>query len=288
LERVYVTGAKGMLGKAIVSIFGERCELYPSDLEEIDIRCSDLIISDICRYDPDFVIHCAAMTDVDRCEEEPEQAYVTNALGTRHVAIACQRTNAVMVYINTGSVYDGRKPTPYTEYDDPNPVNVYGRSKYAGELIVKELLSRYYIFYTCWMFGGGPEDKKFVPKILDLARSQRELRVVNDKTGSPTYTVDMARAISRFIDSGLFGKYHCVNEGSVTRFEVAQAILAAAGIDTCTLIPVSSKTFDLPAPRPGNESLRNYNFELLGLDMMRDWRSALTEYVQATFHREGA
>jgi dTDP-4-dehydrorhamnose reductase len=283
LQRVYVTGTKGMLGKSIVPIFRERYEVYPTDLEEVDICRFDLIVDDICRCKPDLVIHLAAMTDVDRCEQEPDKAYLTNALGTRHVALACQRANAVMVYINTGSVYDGRKPTPYTEYDTPAPVNVYGRSKYAGELFVKDLLSRHYIFYTCWMFGGGPLDKKFVPKIIDLAKSQREVRVVNDKTGSPTYTVDMAKAIFRFIDSGLFGKYHCVNKGSATRFEVAEAILEAAGINDCTLVPVASATFDLPAPRPGNESMRNYNFELLGLDMMRDWRSALEDYIEATF-----
>jgi dTDP-4-dehydrorhamnose reductase len=284
LQRVYVTGIKGMLGKAIVPVFRERYEVYPTDLEEVDICQPDLIMEDIGRCNPGFVLHLAAMTDVDRCEEEPDKAYLTNALGTRNVALACQRANAIMVYINTGSVYDGRKPTPYTEYDTPDPGNVYGRSKYAGELIVKELLSSYYIFYTCWMFGGGPLDKKFVPKIIDLAGRQKQLRVVNDKTGSPTYTVDMAKAIFRFIESGLFGKYHCVNRGSATRFEVAEAILEAAGIVNCELMPVSSDEFDLPAPRPANESMRNYNFELLGLDMMRDWRSALEEYIKATFH----
>jgi dTDP-4-dehydrorhamnose reductase len=180
-------------------------------------------------------------------------------------------------------VYNGEKIEPYTEYDDPDPISVYGRSKYAGELMVRELLSRYFIFYTCWMFGGGPLDKKFVAKIVDLARNKSELRVVDDKFGSPTYTVDMARAIFEFIGSGQYGRYHCVNRGSVSRFEVARAILESAGLDRCTIVPVSSAEFDLPAPRPDNESLRNYNFELLGLDLMRDWREALDEYITDTF-----
>jgi len=272
-----------MLGRAVSRLFGERYDLFPEDLEEVDVRRSDIIIEEICRYEPDMVLHLAAMTDVDRCELEPDEAYRVNALGTRNVALACQRSNAVMVYINTGSIYDGSKETPYTEYDAPGPVNVYGRSKYAGELYVRELLSRFYIFYTCWMFGGGPEDKKFVAKIIDLAKNNRELRIVEDKRGSPTYTADMASAMFRFVESGLYGRYHCVNVGSVNRFEVATAVLQTAGIEGCSLIPVSSSAFDLPAPRPANESMRNYNFELLGLDMMRDWRSALSEYISATF-----
>lgn len=283
MKRIYITGAKGMLGRAVSRTFGERYDLFPPDLGEIDIRVPDLIIEDICRYGPDMVLHLAAMTDVDRCELEPDEAYRVNALGTRNVALACQRSNAVMVYVNTGSIYDGSKETPYIEYDSPGPVNVYGRSKYAGELYVRELLSRYYIFYTCWMFGGGPEDKKFVAKIIDLARNKRELRVVDDKRGSPTYTVDMASAMFRFVESGLFGRYHCVNKGSVNRFEVARAVLEAAGIEECSLVPVHSSEFRLPAPRPANESMRNYNLELLGFDMMREWRSALDEYVESTF-----
>lgn len=283
MKRIYITGAQGMLGKAVSRLFGERYDLFPVDLGEVDISSSDLIIDDICRHEPDLVMHLAAMTDVDGCEEEPDEAYRVNALGTRNVALACQRSGAIMAYVNTGSIYDGSKETPYIEYDTPGPVNVYGRSKYAGELYVRELLSRYYIFYTCWMFGGGPEDKKFVAKIIDLARSNRELRIVDDKKGSPTYTVDMATTMLSFIETGLYGRYHCVNRGSVNRFEVASAILEAAGIADCRLLPVSSSEFDLPAPRPSNESMRNYNLELLGMDMMRDWRSALREYVASTF-----
>ena len=283
MKRIYITGAQGMLGKAVTHLFRDRFDLFPADLSEVDIRQPDLIIEDIQRHEPDLVLHLAAMTDVDRCEEEPDEAFSINALGTRNVALACQRSNAVMVYINTGSIYDGSKDTPYIEYDAPGPVSVYGRSKYAGEIYVRELLSSYYIFYTCWMFGGGPEDKKFVAKIIDLARKNKELRVVDDKKGSPTYTVDMASAMLRFIETGLYGRYHCVNRGSVNRLEVASAVLEAAGIEDCILLPVSSSEFDLPAPRPANESMRNYNFELLGLEMMRDWRSAIFEYVKSTF-----
>ena len=270
-----------MLGQALVPIFRERYEVFPTDLEECDVRNADLVKKEICSCEPRFILHLAAMTDVDACEKNPDEAYRTNTIGTRNVALACQHCDAVFVYINTGSVYDGRKPTPYTEFDTPNPQSVYARSKYQGELIVRDLCTKFYIFYAGWMFGGGSDDKKFVAKIMDLARERSELPVVDDKFGSPTYTADLSRAVFEFLESGLFGKYHCVNEGCASRFEVAGEILRAADITDCRLVPVSSAEFPLPAPRPRMEAMRNYHFELLGLNLLRGWREALGEYIRS-------
>jgi dTDP-4-dehydrorhamnose reductase len=271
-----------MLGRALVPIFHKRYEVFPTDLEECDVRNKDLVMEEICGCKPRFVLHLAAMTDVDGCEKDPDEAFRTNTLGTRNVALACQRCNAVMVYINTGSVYNGSKPTPYIEFDTPDPMSIYARSKYQGELIVRDLLSEFYIFYAGWMFGGGSEDKKFVAKIMDLAGSRSELGIVDDKFGSPTYTVDLSTAIFDFIESGLYGKYHCVNVGCASRFEVAEEILRISGITDCSLTPVSSAEFPLPAPRPRMEAMRNYHFELLGLDPTRPWREALEDYITST------
>jgi dTDP-4-dehydrorhamnose reductase len=188
-----------------------------------------------------------------------------------------------MIYLSTGMVYDGRKESPYTEFDTPSPINVYARSKYHGELAMRDLLSRFYIFYTCWLYGGGPGDKKFVAKIVERARSSSELKVVNDKFGSPTHAGDLAKTIFDFLESGLYGKYHCANVGCVNRFEMAQEILKAAGITRCTLVPASSDEFPLPASRPRMEAMRNYHFELLGLSPMRGWRGALSEYIGTAF-----
>lgn len=271
-----------MLGQALVPIFSERYEVFPTDLEECDVRNIDLVKKEICSCNPKFVLHLAAMTDVDACEREPDEAYRTNTIGTRNVALACQHCDATMVYINTGSVYDGCKPTPYIEFDTPNPQSVYAKSKYQGEIIVRDLLMKFFIFYAGWMFGGGSDDKKFVAKIIDLARENKSLSVVDDKFGSPTFTADLARASFDFIESGLYGKYHCVNVGCASRFEVAEEILRIAGITSCRLVPVSSAAFPLPAPRPRMEAMRNYHFELLDLDLLRDWREALEEYIRAT------
>jgi dTDP-4-dehydrorhamnose reductase len=283
VDRIYITGAQGMLGRTIVPLFRRRYEVYPPDLSEPDIRNADTIIEDIRRASPRFVIHLAAITDVDGCELNPDEAYRVNALGTRNVALACQASNATMVYVSTGMVYGGNKETPYTEFDPLSPVNVYARSKYFGELAMKDLLSRFYIFYTCWLFGGGPNDKKFVARIMQRARSTKEIKVVNDKYGSPTYAADFGKAMFDFVESGLYGKYHCANPGCVNRFEMAKEILDIAGIGSCAVVPASSDEFPLPAPRPRMEALRNYNFELLGMDPMRDWREALREYLTTAF-----
>jgi dTDP-4-dehydrorhamnose reductase len=272
-----------MLGKAAVPVFAERYDVFPFDFHETDVRDEDAIASEIRRAKPKFVLHLAAMTDVDGCETNPEEARRINAAGTRNVALACRACDAIMIYVSTGMVYDGRKESPYIEFDPISPANEYARSKYEGELTIRDLLPRFYIFYTCWLFGGGPDDKKFVAKIVERARMSRELKAVNDKFGSPTYTADLARGIFGFIESGLYGKYHCVNTGCASRLDMAREILAAAGIVNCSLAGVSSSEFPLPAPRPRMEAMRNYGFELLGLVPMRGWKEALDEYVAATF-----
>lgn len=282
MDRVYITGAKGMLGQALVPILKKRYDVFPTDLEECDVRDLGIVIEEICSSNPRFVFHLAAMTDVDGCERNPDEAYRTNTIGTRNVALACQNCDATMIYINTGSVYNGQKPEPYIEFDTPDPMSVYAKSKYQGELYVRDLLAKFYIFYAGWMFGGGPDDKKFVAKIIELARKNDTLKIVDDKFGSPTYTVDLSRAIFDFVESGLYGKYHCVDYGYASRFEVAGEILKIAGIKDCRLEPVSSAEFPLPAPRPRMEAMRNYHFDLLGLDLLRDWREALSDYIRST------
>jgi dTDP-4-dehydrorhamnose reductase len=283
MDRIYVTGVRGMLGRAVVPLFRDAYEIFPADLGEPDVCDAELIADEIARCRPRYVLHLAAMTDVDGCEADPEGAFRINERGTRNVALACRRCDAVLVYISTGMTYNGRKESPYVESDTPDPINVYARSKYGGELAVRELLPRSYIFYTCWLFGGGRDDKKFAAKIIDSAKGSRELKAVTDKFGSPTYTLDLAAAIRRFIDTGLYGKYHCANTGVATRYDMAEVILKAARIENCRVVPVSSDAFQLRAPRPRMEALRNYNFELLGLTPMRGWREALAEYVATTF-----
>lgn len=278
--RILVTGAKGMMGSDLCPVLQKNHQVLATDIAEMDVRESEWV-SDTCHeFKPDVVMHLAALTNVDDCEKRPNEAFRTNALGTQNVALACQEIGATMVYVSTISVFDGKKPTPYMEFDRPNPQSYYSLAKYEGERIVQSLLTRYYIVRAGWMFGGGLEDKKFVAKIVDLACVRPELKVVNDKIGSPTYTLDISRAIEQLIQTRLYGLYHIVNaNGCVSRYELACAILKYAGITNCQVIPVTSAEFPLPAPRPRMEAAVNYYLGLRGMNWMRDWRLALREYL---------
>ena len=282
--RILVTGANGMLGTDLCrELEAAGYDFLVTDIDNMDVRDPEQIRGVFESFRPEHVFHLAAMTDVDFCEQAPEQAYKTNSVGTQLIALACQNADIPMTYISTISVFDGSKPTPYTEFDLPNPQSWYSRAKYEGEKIVEKLLQRYFIVRAGWMFGGGVEDKKFVAKIIELARTRPQLKIVNDKFGSPTYTRDFSKAILRMQQSGLYGLYHAVNLGEpVSRYAFAQKIIQLAGIEGCSLLPVSSDEFPLPAPRPNMEAARNLHAELLNLQIMRPWEEALSEYIRTT------
>lgn len=282
--KVLVTGARGALGTDLTCVFGAEHRVMSTNSDDMDVRDRGAVSSTVTDCRPDLIVHLAALTDVDRCEREPEEAFRTNTIGTRNVALACQDVAVPMVYLSTISVFDGTKPEPYTEFDTPNPQSCYSQSKYQGERIVRSLLQKYYIVRAGWMFGGGEKDEKFVGTILKLAQTQSKLKVVGDKFGSPTYTVDLAHGIMALITTGQYGIYHMVNTGRpASRYEVAQAILQYAGITDCELKPVSSAEFPLPAPRPRMEAGRNLAIELIGLPPVRPWQEALEEYIQTQF-----
>ena len=181
-----------MMGKDLCHILVDRgYDVLATDIEEMDVRDRDLVLDTVADARPAVVFHLAALTEVDDCERDPDGSFLTNTIGTQNIALACQAYDAAMVYISTNSVFDGRKCEPYTEFDSPNPQSWYSRSKYQGELIVEKLLDKYYIARAGWMFGGGSEDKNFVAKIIDLARSRDKLTVVDDKFGSPTYCINI-------------------------------------------------------------------------------------------------
>jgi dTDP-4-dehydrorhamnose reductase len=280
---VLITGARGALGTDLVHVFGKEHQVMPTDVDEMDIRVRDVVARVAADCHPDLIIHLAALTDVDRCELDPDEAFRTNTIGTQNIALVCQQLEIPMVYLSTLSVFDGTKPDPYIEFDTPNPQSCYSQSKYQGERIVQSLLPKYYIVRAGWMFGGGTKDGKFVDKIGRLAQERPELKVVNDKFGSPTYTVDLAHGIMALVATGQYGIYHMVNTGPpATRYEVAQAVLQYADITGCELREVRSVEFPLPAPRPRMEAGRNLAAELIGLPPMRPWREALKAYVQTT------
>jgi dTDP-4-dehydrorhamnose reductase len=272
--RLTITGAMGQLGTSLQEAL-KGYDLFLIDLPDYDIT-DTAIISAIENFAPDLVIHAAAMTDVDGCELDADAAYKVNALGTQNVALACQRLDTPLLYISTDYVFDGEKEEPYLEFDGPRPISVYGRSKLAGEIFVRDLLNRFYIVRTSWLYsqGGG----NFVNRMLELAEERQELSVVTNEIGSPTYAPDLAEAITRLIQQPLYGIYHLVNEGTCSRYELAHRILELAGKSDFPLHPAES--YDRPAKVPANAVLRNFCAATqLGITL-RPWEEALSAYFE--------
>jgi len=222
------------------------------------------------------VVHAAAFTDVDGSESKADLAYQVNVLGSRNVAVACRETNSALVYICTDYVFDGTKGTPYQEYDQTNPLSVYGKTKHLGEVYVRDLLSKFYIVRTSWLYGyHGPN---FITTMLKLAETHDTISVVSDQIGSPTYTVDLAKAIAKLIKKPAYGIYHVTNSDHCSWYEYAQLIFEIAGKDI-DLKPVTTEEFGSPAPRPKYSVLDNYNWKMEGFPKIRSYKDALKEYM---------
>jgi len=267
-------------------------EVVPTDLipkssngERLDIRDEKGVRRILEKVGPDWVIHLAAETDVDRCELEPQHAYESNAVGTEWIVRGCQAVGSRLLYMSTAGVFDGEKDSPYVETDEPNPVNVYGRTKLAGEMAVRRYLARSVIVRAGWMVGGHSIDKKFVMKILKLLEKQSEISVVTDKTGSLTFTKDLAQGLARLIGTDHVGLFHMANRGSATRFDVALKIVEYLGREDVIVKPISSAAFPLPAPRARSEVMENQRLQSLGLDYMPSWEASLRSYVQTYVDR---
>lgn len=276
---ILATGAKGMLGGYLGSAYGDD-EILVTDAAELDVRDRSQVERAVERYRPTHVFHFAAETDVDLCEKEPDHAYRTNVIGTLNVALTCQRFDVTMIYISTVGVFGGiDKAEAYTEFDEPSPVSVYGKTKLEGEHVVRDLLRRYFVVRAGWMMGGGPgKDHKFVAKLAELIRTRGEVSAVDDKFGSPTYAKQFVANLRLLVESNYYGLYHCVNGGMCSRYEMAVEIGRILGRPT-RIVPVNSAHFPLPAPRPRSEAARNYKLDLLGLNKMTDWRGALRDYL---------
>lgn len=276
---ILATGSKGMMGGYLDTVYGKD-EIIITDIDQLDVRDRSQVEAAVHQYKPTHIFHLAAETDVDLCEKDPDHAYTTNVLGTLNVALTCQKYNLEMVYISTVGVFGGiDKADRYTEFDQPSPVSVYGKTKLEGERLVQSLLQRYYIVRAGWMMGGGKgKDHKFVAKILSLMDSRDEIYVVDDKLGSPTYARQLVKNLRLLVESGYYGLYHCVNGGMCSRYDIAVEMARLLKRKT-SIKPVSSAFFPLPAPRPRSEAARNYKLDLLGLNRMTRWQDALAEYV---------
>ena len=281
MRRILVVGAKGMLGRDLMEVLHSSIpgdEVVGWDIEEIDIQKGEDTVTRIEKLRPDIVIHIAAYTDVDGCELNKEKAFAVNAEGTRSVALAASKCHAKMVYLSTDYVFDGDKREPYLENDSPHPLNVYGQSKLKGEQYVQTFVKDFLIIRTQWLYGLF--GKNFVSSVLRQAREKSTLSIVDDQTGSPTYTADLAKAVSALIQFGARGIFHVANSGLWTWCSFGQTILKLSGINRVKVIPISSRELGRPATRPSYSVLGCQKLkEETGLTM-RPWSEALKDYLR--------
>jgi len=275
--KVMIIGSEGMLGHDLVDILSKENEINTTTIYTLDITDIEKTIKTVQEINPDVVVHAAAFTDVDGSESKADLAYKVNSLGTRNVAVACKEIDSAMVYICTDYVFDGTKGSSYYEYDQTNPQSIYGKTKLAGEIYIRDILSKFYIVRTSWLYGRhGPN---FVKTMLDLAKTTDKISVVNDQIGSPTYTVDLATAIAELIKKPLYGIYHITNSEHCSWYEFAREIFDVAGIEV-DLTPVKTEEFPRPAPRPKYSVLENYNWKMEGFNKIRSYKEALKDYMK--------
>ncbi|MFH0797036.1 MAG: dTDP-4-dehydrorhamnose reductase [Candidatus Omnitrophota bacterium] len=276
--KVLVTGCGGMLGTDLMAALARDFEPVGLDLPELDITNKDRIIKTITGLKPGLVIHTAAFTDVDGCEKEPEKAYQVNALGTANVVIACQKLKSPLVYISTDYVFDGKKGKPYLESDPPNPIQVYGRSKLDGEFYTRNLLDRFFIIRTAGLYGKY--GKSFPAAILNQINAGKSLRVVQDQIVSPTFTQDLAQGIIKVIRNNGYGVYHITNEGALSWYGFACAIVKAVK-GKAKVRAVTSQEMKRTASRPAYSVLENSALKSVVGYQMPEWSDALKRYLKA-------
>ncbi len=275
--RVFITGNKGQLGRALeVALDGET--LAGCDLPEVDITARAAIGAAIADFAPDVVIHAAAWTDVDGCARDPERAYIINGIGTQNVALSCAAVGATMLYVSTNEVFDGNSTTPYREWDPLHPINPYARSKAAGEWFTRHLLSRFYIARTAWLYAPG--GRNFPHRIVQLADEQGKLRVVTDEVGNPTYAPDLATAIAALIRTKAYGVYHLVNSGYCSRYDLAREVLRLTGREHVPIEPIGMSEFQRASTPPSFAPLANTAAAALGITL-RPWQEAVAEFVRS-------
>lgn len=290
-NKVLITGCGGMLGEAAYNIISKNNHVVATDinlnedwLTYLDVRDIESFESVIQSSGPfDIILHLAAHTDLEYCEINQKDAWLTNALGPENAAIISNKYNTDIVYISTAGIFDHPTQEVFCDFDPPSPKSIYGKSKHAGEITVQHLTSKHYIFRAGWMMGGGPsKDKKFINKLIQQIESgAEELNIVNDKLGTPTYTHDFIYNMLRVIDRKYYGLYNQVCKGSCSRLEVAEELIKILQLDI-KINSVDSAYFQQEyfAPRPLSEKLTNMKLESRGLNKMRDWRVCLKEYIE--------
>ena len=276
--RVFVTGVKGQLGYDVMNELEKQgLEGIGVDIDEMDIIDADQVNKVIKEAAPDAVIHCAAYTAVDAAEDNEEICRKVNAQGTENIAKVCEELDIKMMYISTDYVFNGQGERPWEPDDEREPLNVYGQTKYEGELAIEEHVKKFFTVRIAWVFGVN--GKNFIKTMLNLGKTHDHLTVVNDQTGSPTYTYDLARLLVDMIQTDKYGRYHATNEGLCTWYEFACEIFKQAGMDV-SVAPVSSDEYPAKAKRPSNSRMDKSKLTANGFQPLPTWQDALSRYLK--------
>jgi len=290
MKRIYIAGCGGMLGEAFYVQFKEDFQLKCTDIDVnekwlsyLDFRDFTAYRKDVLEFKPDYLFHLGAFTDLEYCELHVEETYKTNTLSVENACYIANELKIPLLYISTAGIFDGNKEF-YDDWDKPNPLGHYARSKYAGELFVKENVREHLICRAGWMMGGGPrKDKKFIQKLMkQIKDGKQQLFIVNDKDGTPTFTHDFARNVKVLLETRYWGLYNMVCGGQTSRLEVCEALLDILHLkERIKITPVNSEYYKdvYFAQRPANERLVNRKLEIRGLNLMQDWRIALNQYI---------
>lgn len=289
--KVLIVGINGMLGKELTGVLTKNHEVLGLDsnpaasIPGIDIQNADIcdqkaIFEKITKINPDIVILTAALTDVDLCEKDQDLAYRVNALGPRNVALACQRFDTQMLYISTDYVFSGntKNGEGYKEFDTVNPVSYYGKSKLYGEWFVRDLLNKFYIVRTAWLFGK--DRMNFVDSNAQALQKGQKIRSCTDMISCATNVLDLSKAIEQLIDSGLYGIYHLTNSGFASRYEISLKIAGILGCPVNLIEKVVQKDLKLSAVRPEFSALVNYNWQMSGFKPLRTWQESVEDYLK--------
>ena len=277
MKKIWITGAEGHIGTALLDLLeGVEYQLLPTDINEVDITKIDEVTQFVHVTRPDVVINCAGLTDVQECENNVDEAYRVNAIGVRNVALAANEVNAKVIQISTDDVFDKESRIPYNEFDNVHPRTIYGKSKEAGEKILTQLLNRFVIIRSSWIYGIG---RDFVDEVLRNVGQGKTMEVPNNQYAAPTSAKELAKVIRYFIDNEEYGLYHVVCPGSCSRYEFARTILEYSGkAGELDLYPVVIED----SARPTYSVLDNMMLRLTGIEEPKDWKAALKEYLDET------
>ncbi len=276
--KVLVTGINGQLGHDVMRELEKRGhEAVGVDIEEMDITDAACVRRVMTRTVPEAVIHCSAYTAVDRAEEEVELCRRVNAEGTKNVAEVCAELDCKLLYLSTDYIFSGEGERPWEPGDEPDPLNVYGLTKYEGEQEIKSRINKFFIVRISWVFGVNGNN--FIKTMLRLGRENGAVRVVDDQIGSPTYTYDLAVLLVDMIETEKYGEYHATNEGVCSWYEFAKEIFAVAGMSEVEVTPVSSEEFPVKAKRPKNSRMSKEELVKNGFNKLPSWQDAVKRYV---------